>query len=396
MPSVCIAEQVRDFPPPAILPHYDLNIRYPTTTLTLYNKLPYTILYYTILELCRILDSIIKRKNKLGAQANECIESLLPEIFASISKTLSLMLAGAKTTTTTTSAVGDEAEKKVVPPSWPPAKRIKPVLQCAKTLVEWVQSAVLVKKEDWVAKSSMDMVTLLRQYPGKETPAGSGDHKHESKDKDKDKNKDSNKGQSAAPSTTPTVSGFSPVVAKLVENICALLTPLTHSHHRGATISTTTTVQIKNKGKDAVPSSDKGDKGKVKGKEAATAADSKESKVKGKKKDTPAGTTTEAGEPDRSKHSNKRELESREDNSASSAPEAGDEKAAAKKMKKSSRKDKAAPLEGAGEAHTVVEDKESHVSSSSQELNQGKREAVQDNQSADTHKKSKKRKQDSN
>ena len=313
------------------------------------------------------------------------------------------MLAGAKTTTTTTStsAVGDEAEKKVAPPSWPPAKRIKPVLQCAKTMVEWVQSAVLVKKEDWVAKSSMDMVTLLRQYPGKETPAGSGDHKHESKDKDKDKdkNKDSNKGQSAAPSTTPTVSGFSPVVAKLVENICALLTPLTHSHQGGATISTTTTtttVQIKNKGKGAVPSSDKGDKGKVKGKEAATAADSKESKVKGKKKDTPASTTTEAGEPDRSKHSNKRELESREDNSASSAPEAGDEKAAAKKMKKSSRKDKAAPLEGAGEAHTVVEDKESHVSSSSQELNQGKREAVQDNQSADTHKKSKKRKQDSN
>ena len=314
------------------------------------------------------------------------------------------MLAGAKTTTTstTTSAVGDEAEKKVAPPSWPPAKRIKPVLQCAKTMVEWLQSAVLVKKEDWVAKSSMDMVTLLRQYPGKETPAGSGDHKHESKDRDKDKNKDSNKGQSAAPSTTPTVSGYSPVVAKLVENICALLTPLAHPHQGGETISTTTTttttttVQIKNKGKGAVPSSDKGDKGKVKGKEAVTAADSKESKVKGKKKDTPAGTTTtttEAGEPDRSKHSKKRELESREVNSASSAPEAGDEKAAAKKMKKSSRKDKAAPLEGAGEAHTAVEDKESHVSSSSQELNQGKREAVQDNQSADTHKK---RKQDSN
>jgi hypothetical protein len=38
--------------------HYDLNIRYPTTTLTLYNKLPYTILYYTILYYTRAVQNI--------------------------------------------------------------------------------------------------------------------------------------------------------------------------------------------------------------------------------------------------------------------------------------------------------------------------------------------------
>lgn len=302
------------------------------------------------------------------------------------------MLAGAKTAVATAVVDGDAVEKKPAPLSWPPAKRLKPVLQCAKSLVEWVQSTVLVKREGWVAKSSVDMLTLLRQYPGKESGGGgsktdadagiAGSDKKETKDK-----------KGASVTATPTVSGYSPVVAKLVDNLCTLLTPLAHPSQDAAG-------QIKSQGKSKSKSVDEGagseGKSKAKGKETTVAADGKDSKAtekkeKSKSKPKDAGASV----PDRSAESknpsNKRELEVQEDRPQSSAETAGDEKAAAKKAKKSSRKDKdvaAVVVEGGGEVASS-----SNGDSNSSSLD--KKEASQVNQIPDTSKKSKKRKQSS-
>ena len=292
------------------------------------------------------------------------------------------MLESAKTATAA-AADSDAAEKKAVPLSWPPAKRIKPVLQCAKSLIEWVQSAVLVKKEDWVAKSSVDMLTLLRQYPAKDGKADAEDKK-ESKDK-------KGAGVTATPTPTPSVSGYSPVVAKLVDNLCTLLTPLAYPNQDTAAGAGEIKSQGKGKGKGKGADHGADTGGKIKLETTVAATGGKGSNKANEKKDKPKPKAAGASEPDRSaeskKQSNKRELEVSEDRPQSSVETAGDVKVAAKKMKKSSRKDKDA---AAAVVAAVVEGDEAHrVASGSNG------DSKSEKQIPDTNKKGKKRKQSS-
>ena len=165
------------------------------------------------------MEAIIKRKNSLGKEATKAVESSLPVIFASLLKTVEQTLA----VNVPKQPEGNEANI----PQFPPAKRLKPVLQCVQSLLEWIKKekdVILPERDVWFQTDGTRLVTLLKEFQVQ--VAGMRGQSHEELESKKKKKKGAvqQDGEKAPAPSSAVV--FSPVVVELVKTVCDRLMAL--------------------------------------------------------------------------------------------------------------------------------------------------------------------------